>query len=59
MTVKKSTWLDEIPDDLIGGGDGAAPAGDGGTVAPAGGGFVDRPIRLQLLAMHSQLTSRD
>ena len=48
-------YMDEIPDDLIGGGDGAAPAGDGGTVAPVGGGFVDRPIRLQLLAMHSQL----
>jgi hypothetical protein len=48
-------YMDEIPDDLIGGGDRAAPAGDGGTVAPAGGGFVDRPIWLQLLAMHSQL----
>jgi hypothetical protein len=48
-------YMDEIPDDLIGGGDGAAPAGDGGAVAPADGGFVDRPIWLQLLAMHSQL----
>jgi hypothetical protein len=45
-------YMDEIVDDLVGGGDRAAPAGDGGAVAAAGGGFIDRPIGLQLLAMH-------
>ena len=49
-------YMDEIPDELlIGAGGGVVAAGDGAADGAAGGGFVDRPIRLQLLAMHSQL----
>jgi hypothetical protein len=38
--------IDDIPDGMVGNGDGA---GNGA------GGFIDRPVRQQLLAIHSQL----
>eukprot|EP00980_Cylindrotheca_fusiformis_P006798 scaffold1423_cov74-Cylindrotheca_fusiformis.AAC.1 len=45
--------IDEIPDELN--GQGQQNGANNGGVAATGGGFLDRPLREQLLAMHAQL----
>jgi hypothetical protein len=42
-------YIDEIPDGMVGNNGNGDGAGNGA------GGFIDRPVRQQLLAIHSQL----
>jgi hypothetical protein len=43
-------YVDEIPDGIVGNNGNRDGAGNNGA-----GGFIDRPLREQLLAIHSQL----
>jgi hypothetical protein len=47
-------YIDDIPDGILGNNGNGAGAGNNRAVA-VGGGFIDRPVREQLLAIHSQL----
>jgi len=49
-------YMDEIPEVVQGnGGNGGGNGDSGNGCDAASGGFIDRPIREQLLAMHSKL----